>query len=267
MNIISMERKEKVAVITLNRPERLNAFNKDMFSALAEITDQLKQHLPRAVVITGSGKNFSAGFDVNPDNPLVGNLIEAVKNHKREPVDELISLIRKTTDGFTGLPVPVIAAIEGKTYGGGAELAARCDIRIADPSTEFCFSETKLGLMPDWGGGVALTRLTGAGIAAELVLTARPFNAEEALQIGFINRISKSGESLKEALSMAQTIAKNGPAAVRACLRVIRESTGKPLLEALDLESDEAAKLITAGECFHGIGAFLSKKEPEFPDI
>ncbi len=267
MNIISMERKGKVAVITLNRPERLNAFNKDMFYALSEITEQLKQNLPRAIVIAGGGKDFSAGFDVNPDNPLVGDLIEAVKNHNRQPVDELIALIRKTTDDFTGLPVPVIAAISGKAYGGGAELAARCDIRIADPDAQFCFSETKLGLMPDWGGGVALTRLTGTGIAAELILTARTFDSEEALRIGFINRISESGKSLEEALSMAGTIAKNGPAAVRACLRVIRESTGKPLYEALELESDEAAKLITSGECFHGIGAFLSKKEPEFPDI
>ena len=267
MNIISMEKKEKVAVIKLNRPERLNAFNKDMFYALAEITEYLKKNLPRAVIITGGEKVFSAGFDVNPDNPLVGDLIEAVKNHNREPVDKLIALIRKTTDDFTGLPVPVIAAISGRAYGGGAELAARCDIRIADPAAEFCFSETKLGLMPDWGGGVALTRLTGTGIAAELVLTARTFNAEEALNIGFINRISRPGESLEEALSMAQTIAKNGPAAVRACLRVIRGSRGIPLKEALDLESDEAAELIASGECFHGISAFLSKKEPEFPDI
>jgi len=267
MNIISMGKKGKVAVITLNRPERLNAFNRDMFYALAEITEQLKQNLPRAIVITGGEKDFSAGFDVNPDNPLVGDLIEAVKNHKREPVDKLISLIRKTTDDFTGLPVPVIAAISGKAYGGGAELAARCDIRIADPESRFCFSETKLGLMPDWGGGVALTRLAGTGISAELILTARTFDSEEALRIGFINRISKPGGSLNEALSMAETIAKNGPAAVRACLRVIRAGTGIPLNEALDLESDEAAELITTGECFHGISAFLSKKEPEFPDI
>ncbi len=265
---ILLERRGPVAILTLNRPERLNAFNEAMWDALDECVILLKKDLPRAVVVTGAGdKAFSAGFDVNPDNPQVGGLVDAVTKRHRPPVDALISRIRASTDGFSFLPVPLIAAINGLAYGGGAEFASRCDIRILDPSAVISLSEVKLGLIPDWGGGVALTRLVGPGCAADLILTGRKVSAKEALQMGFANSISNPGKCLEEALAMADVIAQNGPRAVRAALAVIRNTPDLPLLEALDYESDKAADLIVSGECIHGISAFLSKKMPEFPEI
>ncbi|RJP24307.1 MAG: enoyl-CoA hydratase/isomerase family protein [Deltaproteobacteria bacterium] len=264
---ITLERRGKIAVLTLNRPDRLNAFNEAMWDALDDASAKLHKKLPRVIVLTGAGSAFSAGFDVNPDNPMVGGLAEAVMKKKRPPVDKLVKRIRTSTDRFVFLPVPIIAAVNGLAYGGGAELSSRCDIRILDPSAVISFSEVKLGLIPDWGGGVALTRLVGTGAAADIILTGRKLSAEEALRVGFATKVSEPGKVLDEATAMAETIAKNGPRAVRAALAVIRNSQGKSLLEALDFESDKAADLIASGECAHGITSFMNKREPDFPDI
>lgn len=264
---IQLELRGKVAVLTLNRPDRLNAFNEAMWDALDNVSAKLEKKLPRVIVVTGAGGAFSAGFDVNPDNPMVGGLVDAVMKKKRPPVDKLVKRIRSSADRFVFLPVPIIAAINGLAYGGGAELSSRCDIRILDPAAVISFSEVKLGLIPDWGGGVALTRLVGTAAAADLILTGRKVSAEESLRIGFATKVSAPGKVLDEAIAMAEIIAKNGPRAVRAALAVIRNSQGRSLIEALDFESDKAAELITSGECTHGITSFMSKKEPDFPDI
>lgn len=265
-NII-LEYRDNIAIVTLNRPDKRNAFDQSMWKSLEKTIEELEKKLPRAIVITGAGdKAFSAGFDVNPGNPQVGGLIEAVKEKNLKPIKELVSYIRKTTGSFTALPVPIIAAINGIAYGGGAELAVQCDMRVMDPAAEICFSEVKLGLIPDWGGGVALTRLCGRAVASDLILTARKINADEALNLGLINRISAKGSSLDEAIFIAEGIAKNGPLAIRSALKIIRESGDLTLSLAFDMETDIASALIASGECVHGITAFLSKKEPVFPD-
>ena len=138
---------------------------------------------------------------------------------------------------------------------------------VVDPGAVFCFSEVRLGLMPDWGGGVALTRLIGPGRAADLILTARKVSAEEALSLGLANRVSESDGALAAALELAGAIAKNGPRAVRRALEVLRRTPGLSQSDALTLEMDRAVALIASGECAHGITAFMSRKEPEFPDL
>src|SRR4030042_155149 len=194
---IEIEYRGESALIILNRPDKKNAFDKEMWASLEQAVARLKKKLPRAVVITGAGdKAFSAGFDVSPDNPQVADLVEAVQKHNRRPVEALVRYIRETVDSLVCLPVPMIAAINGLAYGGGAELAARCDMRVMDPGAVICFSETRLGLMPDWGGGVALTRLLGRSKAADLILTARRVDAVEAFRIGLVNRISRPGRAL-----------------------------------------------------------------------
>ena len=265
---IFLARKGKVAVVTMNRPHRRNAFNEHMFLALAQVTNELKQNLPRAVVITGGSENvFSAGFDVNPDNPWVAKLINAVEEADSAPAEDLISRLRKIVDEFVSLPVPIIAALNGLAYGGGAELAVRCDMRVMDPNAVISFSEVRLGLMPDWGGGATLAHLIGPSRAADMILTARKVQAGEAINLGLVNRISRPGDCLDEALRLAEMIAKNGPRAVRYALNLIRQSQNQSLNRSLDLEADKAVSLIVSGECFHGVAAFLEKKEPEFPDI
>ena len=263
---LQVEYRGQSAVLTMNRPEKKNVFNMDMWSALEQVVVRLKANLPRAIIITGAGGAFSAGFDVNPENPQIPLLAEAIKKRSRTAVEDVVRHIRETVDKMVALPVPIIAAINGLAYGGGAELAARCDMRVMDPGATICFSEVRLGLMPDWGGGVALSRLLGRSRAADLILTARKLGAEESLSMGLVNRISSPGKSLDESLELAAMIGKNGPLSVRAALEVIRRSPDIPFRDALELETLIASDLIASGECLHGITAFLSKKEPEFPD-
>ncbi len=265
---IRLEFTDHIAVITIDRPQRMNTFNQIMWSELERVVAKLRENLPRVIVLTGAGdKAFSAGFDVNIDNPQVSNLVEAVQKHDRSPVEKLIRRIRTAVDGLVCLPVPVIAAINGKAYGGGAELAVRCDLRVMDPDAVISFSEVRLGLMPDWGGTATLARLVGPAKAADMILTAREVNAKEALALGLINRISSPARVLEESVKLAETIAGNGPRAVRSALQVIRSACGIPLQEALELETESATTLVTSGECYHGISAFLSKEKPLFPDI
>lgn len=265
---IRLHRQQHLAVVTLDRPRQRNAFDAGMFDELERVTANLKTQLPRAVIITGAGdKAFCAGFDVHPDNPMVTGIMDAITAHDDGPARAMIDRLRRAVDGFIGLPVPLIAALNGLAYGGGAELAVRCDLRVMDPGTAISFSEVRLGLMPDWGGGPTLARLIGPSNAADLILTARPVGAEEAVRIGLVNRISRPGNALDEAISLGEAISQNGPQAVRHALAVIRQSLQLSLDDALDLEADHAAELIASAECVHGVGAFLEKKEPAFPDI
>lgn len=264
---IRLERREHIAVIILDRPQRRNAFDEHMWECLAQVIADLRKNLPRVVIITGSGeKAFCAGFDVNPENPQVARLASAVEKHDDAPAKELIRMIRTTVDSLIFLPVPIIAAINGLAYGGGAEIAVRCDLRVMDPSAIISFSEVRLGLMPDYGGSVGLTRLVGPSRAADLILTARKLDAQEALALGVVNRISEPGKALDEALEVASGVADNGPRAVRSALEVIRKTPDLPYMDALELESKKAVELIASGECIHGISAFLTKEKPIFPE-
>jgi len=264
---IRLKREGQTALVILNRPERLNAFDAFMFNELQRVTEMLRQDLPRAVVITGAGdKAFSAGFDVNPDNPLVTELYQALEKRDQAGITRAMKVVREAVDAFAALPIPIIAAVNGLAYGGGAELSTRCDLRVMDPAAVICLSEVRLGLMPDWGGGPALAHLVGPARAADLILTARKVDADEALQMGLANRKSRPGQAVAEALGLAAAMAANGPRAVRAALTVIRQSREMSLTEALALELEQAVELVQSGECVHGIAAFLEKRTADFPD-
>lgn len=265
---IHLEIKNNIGIVTIDRPDRLNAFNSFMLSELKRVTDEVKKALPRVIVLTGSGeKAFCAGFDVNPDNPMVSSLYDAVNNNNVSASHESFALLRNTIDGFVDLPIPIIAAVNGLAYGGGAELAVRCDMRIMNEDAVICFSEVTLGLMPDWGGGATLAHVLGSAKASDLILSARKVTAKEALALGLINKISDKNKVVEDAVSLAEKISKNGPLAVRSALEVIRQSRNMTLRESLELELEKAVSLVLSGECIHGITSFLSKKDPVFPDI
>jgi enoyl-CoA hydratase/carnithine racemase len=264
---VTLSRDGHLAVLTLDRPERRNAIGEAMWLALDERIAELEAAPPRVVVLTGAGdRAFCAGQDLGLDNPQVEGLMTAVQNHDEAPVARFLERERRVVDRLFALPVPIIAAVNGVAYGGGAELATRCDLRVFDPAAVVCFSEVVLGLMPDWGGGVALARLLGPGRAADLVLTARRVAAPEALALGLANRVSAAGNALGESVELGRAIAKNGPRAVRSALEVLRQTPALSHEDALALELRRAITLIASGECGYGIPAFMSRSEPEFPD-
>ena len=264
---VHLRRQGHIAIITLDRPAKQNTFDQHMWDCMDSVIAELACSLPRVVVLVGAGdRAFSAGFDVNPENPLLKPLLDAMEGRDKGPAYDLICRIRTSTDSLVSLPVPIIAAINGLAYGAGAEIASRCDLRVMDPEAVICFSEVRLGLMPDHGGVVGLTRLVGASRAADLICTARNVGAAEALQLGLTNRVSAPGKALEEALSLALDISKNGPRAVSHALSVIRKTHDLTTREALELETNEAATLIASGESIHGVSAFLTMQAPEFPD-
>lgn len=264
---VTLERLGKVAIVSLDRPERRNALDEIMWNALEAATIAVESSLPRAVIITGAGtRAFSAGMDVSPDNPLVQPLLAGLQAKNAGPAEVMLRRLREVVDRFVALPVPTIAAVSGLAYGGGAEIAARCDLRVIDPSAVICFSETRLGLMPDLGGGVALVEIVGRSRAADLILTARKVGAAEALALGLVNRVSAPGACVDEAIALAEAIAENGPRAVRASLRVNRGVCDRTREEALEHELREATELIATGEFGQGVSALFAKTPPRFDD-
>jgi enoyl-CoA hydratase/carnithine racemase len=263
---VTVERRGAIAVVTLRRPRKKNALNDALWSGMRAAADELLAELPRAVIVTGEDPAFCAGMDLAPNNPQMVGLASAAQSRDAEPMRALLAGLRPNMDALVGLPVPVIAAVNGLAYGGGAELAVRCDLRVMDAEAVMCFSEVRLGLMPDMGGAVALTRLVGPGKAADLILTARKVGADEALRLGVVNRVADAGRSLEAALGLAQSIAGNGPRAVRASLDVVRRTPDLSEVDALALERDRAVELMASGECIFGVTALMTKSDPEFPD-
>ena len=266
-NGVELHQQDGIAIVTLNRPKRRNALNEDVLNRLQSIAKTLKQESPRAVILTGKGREaFSAGVDVNLDNPMTSDMLEAIDSNNREAMQGLVHRLREAVDAFIDIPSPLIAAINGNAYGAGAEIASRCDLRVMAKSAVFCFSEVTLGLMPDCGGGSKLSKLIGPARAADLILTARRVDAEEALFLGLANRVCEDDRVLEEALALANQIAANGPRAVKSALSVIRQSMNQSLEDSLAYEKKLAVSLILSGECVHGVAAFLEKRPPEFPD-
>src|SRR5262245_42606896 len=144
---VRLTREDRIAVITLDRPQRRNAMDESMWSAFTDVITAIERDLPRAIILTGAGDQaFCAGQDIQPDNPQISGLITAVQTHDPAPVDAMLRRIRDVVDRFVSLPIPIIAAVNGVAFGGGAELAVRCDLRVADPSAMISFSEVRLGL-------------------------------------------------------------------------------------------------------------------------
>jgi enoyl-CoA hydratase len=268
MGQVTLARVEKLAVVRLDRAERRNALDEEMLSALETLLGELEAAPPRAVVVTGAGEAFSIGLDLDPaTNPAIMALLRAVQNHDRTELERQVGRIRGLVDRMVGLPVPVIAAVSGPAWGAGAEIALRCDLRALDATATLCLSGARTGLAPMFGGGPALARLVGPARAADLVLTGRKVSAVEAFSLGLANRLSEPGQALESALQLARAIAKNGPRAVRAALRVARASAALPAAEAARLELDAATELLLSGEFLLGMRAAMDRIEPEFPDV
>ena len=267
MGQVSLERMERVAIVVLDRPERHNALDGAMLEELERVLDQLEASPGRAVVVTGTGSAFCAGLDLDPaGNPMLVDLRRAVEAGDRDAVARLVDRLRRPVDRLAGLPVPLLAALNGPALGVGAEIALRCDLRLLDPTANLSLNGVHLGLAPLAGGGAALARLLGPSRAADLVVTGRQVSAVEAFSLGLANRLCEPGKALESALGLAVAIASNGPRAVRAALRVARDRERTEGADLLELERDAAVELISSGEPLVGLAAALARRRPDFPD-
>jgi enoyl-CoA hydratase len=255
MSSILNERRDSVAIVRLNRPEKFNALSREMIVALSEIfTNFESQSELRAVILTGAGETaFCAGTDIN-------ELSQVNEDDARKVSERGQALCNQ----IESCAVPVIAAINGIAAGGGCELALACHLRLASANARFSLPETKLGIIPGYGGTQRLAREIGNGRASEMMLTGRAVEAEEALQIGLINRVANPNELLTEAEALAREISRLAPLAIRACLKAVTLGSDLPLAEGLALEAELFAALFATQDMREGTRAFLEKRAPVF---
>lgn len=247
--------KNKIAIVTINRPDKLNALNSDTLDELKDCFTAIKiNNEVDVTIITGAGeKAFVAGADISELSKL--NTVEGKTFSERG--QEVFNLIEK-------LGKPVIAAINGFALGGGCELALSCHIRIANEKAKFGQPEVNLGIIPGYGGTQRLTRLINSGRAAELILTGDLIDAAEALRVGLVNKICSSEELINKAVLLAEKISSKGQIAVQMALRAIVSCDDIPEMEGQNLESSLFALCCGTEDFKEGTSAFLEKRKPDF---
>lgn len=234
-----------IARITLNRPEANNIIDQNLASEFADVCRQIRQDREiYVVVVTGKGKAFCIGSEVESD----------------EDSSERYSI----SAGIASLTQPVIAAIDGDVLGEGLELALACDIRIASISARFGFPQVSKGLIPSDGGTQRLPRIVGKGKALELLLTSKTINAEEAFEIGLVNKITSPDKLEAEVEALVQNFVTKAPIALGYLKETVNKGLDLTMEQGLRLEADLYYLLQTTQDRTEGVTAFLQKRTPEF---
>jgi len=243
-----------IAIITLNRPNVLNALRVQLLKEVsAALADMEADDTVRVVILTGAGdRAFAAGADISELNTLASASEGAAQSRSGQALTRQIERMSK----------PVIMAVNGFALGGGCEIAMAGDIIIASENAKFGQPEVNLGLIPGYGGTARTTRRVGKGYATFLCLSGDMIDAAEALCVGLIERVVPAGELMAAAKRLATTIASKAPLAVAACKRVINNGAGLPIDDALELEALAFGLLVDTEDIKEGTGAFLEKRKP-----
>lgn len=253
--ILCVEQQDHFEIWTLNRPDALNAFNKNLLLALGAELDRISEDFSvRCVILSGAGgRAFSAGADL--------------KERKAMPAQDVpafVDLIGGTFQRIAECEVPFIAAIDGFAFGGGLEVALACDIRAVGPTAKMGLTETRLAIVPGAGGTQRLPRLVGAGRAKEMILSGRRIDADEAIRIGLAELDGRNSNAMSVALECARNISSCGPIAVRAANAAIEGALGQPLNEGLQHERQCYDRTLDTKDRLEALAAFAEKRPPVF---
>jgi enoyl-CoA hydratase len=252
--LLTFQVADRIATITVARPEKLNALNDALMAELSLAIDEAVQRADvGAVLLTGSGRAFVAGADI-------GELADqtAVEGKARSERGQ------RTFRKFERSHKPTLAAVNGFALGGGCELAMACHIRIASDAAKFGQPEVKLGIVPGYGASQRLPRLVGKGRALQLLLTGEMIDAAEAHRIGLVNHVVPAAELLDAARAMLTTILAQGPLAVAHCIEAVNRGLDMPLDVALALEASYFGLLSATADKAEGMQAFLEKRPAQF---
>lgn len=251
-------REEEIATLTLNRPEKLNAFNPALFLELDQALTRLENNEKvNIVVITGAGKAFSAGGDIN-------HILESRGKNPQVNIQEGIRRAQAVIHRVMDMTKVTIASINGDAVGAGLQLATLCDFRISSQSARFGVGDVKIGIIPALGATQWLPYLIGLAKAKELIMIGDLITAAEALQMGLINRAVPLEDLGKETLALAQKILSRAPLAVKMGKKLIQNGLTLERDEALRMIAEGQAQLLVSEDCQEGMRAFLEKRKPLF---
>ncbi|CAN5871912.1 enoyl-CoA hydratase-related protein [soil metagenome] len=256
--MVLVDRQGEVGLVVLNRPRKLNAFAGEMRDQIGDAVEQLgADPTVRAVVITGEGRGFCAGADIDYLNELVA------EGNARD-FQRLLEAGERVVQEIRAAEKPVIAAVNGPAAGGGANLALACDLRIMADTASIGQTFVRIGLHPDWGGTFLLPRLVGVSRALELMWSGRMVGAEEALAIGLANRVVPAEEVREEALAWARQLAAGPPLAAARIKRALLESLDRDLETMLAIELEHQLACFESQDVKRGLFAFSGKDTPRF---
>jgi enoyl-CoA hydratase/carnithine racemase len=253
--LVSMRRDGNIVWLTIERKEVMNCLSFPTLKRLRCLFEELREDLTvRVVLITGAGERaFSAGAD-----------LKERKTMPRERVPLFVRNIRATMNDLEELPQPTIAVINGFALGGGMEMALACDLRVAASHAKLGLTETSLAIIPGAGGTQRLPAIVGKSRAKDLILTARRLNATEAEEIGLVNRVAAEGQLHEAAIELAQSIAANGPVAIRAAKAAIDQGCELPLKEGLEIEASCYERVLPTRDRVEALEAFAEKRKPQY---
>ena len=256
----------EITFLEINRPDKKNALNYEFWQLLDSYCDRLiDDNQIRVLVITGrSADIFSAGVDVNPDDPFIAGMFKALQNRDKAKLVNGFADMQVVVSKLARLSIPTIAAINGLCYGGAVELAAACDIRVIKEEAVICLQEAQLGLIPDFGGTVRLTRLIGPARAKELIFTARKILPDEARELGLVSHIFPAEDFIGQVTEYVKSITANGPKALEVVKEICDTTFSMAENQALEFETERAAENILSGQCIEGISAVLEKRAPDW---
>lgn len=265
-DVLDLELRGHIAVVWLDRPDKLNAMAHEFWTDLPALVESLSRDDDvRVVVIAGRGRAFTVGLDLMAFGPELATPAAGATVADRMALFEKIKRMQHTFSALAECAKPVIAAIHGYCLGGGVDLITACDIRLCSADAVFSVRETKLAMVADVGTMQRLPRIIDPGAAAELVYTGRDFTADEAKEIGLVRRVLPDQEAvLKDALTLAEEIAANSPLAVQGAKAILRNADGKTVADQLDYMALWNAAFITSSDFGEAAAAFLQKRPPDF---
>lgn len=256
---IQFEKRGSICLLTLNRPDRLNALTVQVARDFQAAVREAIEHGVRVIVLTGAGRAFCAGGDLREMQEIAGRegRLEAFFDEPLRVLNEAILLIRKT-------PLPFIAAVNGVASGGGCNLALACDLVIAAESAKFNQAFIKIGLSPDCGGTFILPRLVGWKRATEMMFTGDMITAQRAAELGMINSVAPDGELMSQAMAMAERLAAAPTAALGQIKKLLEASAANDYGNQLDLERMAQIESGKTKDFVEGVASFLEKRPPRF---
>ena len=255
MSLVLKKISNQIAILTINRPEVLNAMNDEVVAHLdAAVQSCIDDDQVGVIILTGAGeKAFVAGAD-----------IKKMQSMGSEAALAFGKAGQQMTLTIENSPKPVIAAVNGFALGGGCEISLACHIRVASETATFGQPEVLLGILPGWGGTQRLPRLVGSGLANEIITTGRMVSALEAKSMGLVNHVVPPDELIDKCMEIANQILNNGPNAIAQSLSCIQKRMGMSMEDGLQIEVENFSKLFATEEAKEGLSAFVEKRKPNF---